>query len=293
MRFVTRFGARGALDHVPRASTITTCPRAGLLACAAALALLTACAAKEPVGIRGGGAIAAAGSAAGVGPAAGTFASGAGVAGVGITAGTGAAPDAGPLLGVAGGGAAGAAGSPVVAGAGGSLDAGSPLDADVDTGAPPPSDPLDALRQKCVDTINTYRATLGLAPLSRAPASEEACSDQGAKLDHDTKKPHGSAAQGALGCRSYGVAQNTCPDHPYGGARGSQQDVLVKCLAGMWAEGEPPEGTDQCISDYFAGNTACFLAHGHYINMASATSKTVSCGFYDDGSVIWANQDFR
>lgn len=162
-----------------------------------------------------------------------------------------------------------------------------------DAGTGDPSDVLEPLRQACVDTINQYRATLKLTPLKRASKSEESCSDVGAKYDHDRKQAHGSAAMGALSCRSYGVAQNTCPDHPYGGAYGDRATAMKRCLKQMWDEGVPPEGVDKCIDDYFKGNTACFLAHGHYINMASATSKTVSCGFYDTSKVMWMNQDFR
>jgi hypothetical protein len=70
-------------------------------------------------------------------------------------------------------------------------------------------------------------------------------------------------------------------------------DALKKCLAQMWAEGEPPGGVQACKDAYFKGDTACFLAHGHWINMSDATAKQVSCGFYDmGGSKFWMNQDF-
>jgi hypothetical protein len=61
----------------------------------------------------------------------------------------------------------------------------------------------------------------------------------------------------------------------------------------MWGEGEPPGGIDKCVNDYFAGNGACFQAHGHYINMVSTQSLNVSCGFYGTGGVMWMNQDFH
>jgi hypothetical protein len=61
----------------------------------------------------------------------------------------------------------------------------------------------------------------------------------------------------------------------------------------MWAEGEPPEGVKACKDAYFKGDTACFLAHGHWINMSEPTAAQVSCGFYDmGGSKYWMNQDF-
>jgi hypothetical protein len=60
----------------------------------------------------------------------------------------------------------------------------------------------------------------------------------------------------------------------------------------MWAEGEPPQGEAECMEEYYAGNTACFLAHGHYLNM-KGKSKGVSCGFYKMmNGRYWMNQDF-
>ena len=159
---------------------------------------------------------------------------------------------------------------------------------------------LEMLRTVCVDEINMYRATLMAPPLVRPTPQHELCSDQGAQKDGISKMAHGSAGAGNP-CATAGMrgfpgfqSQNTCPGWPVGarGAAGTIADALKGCLKQMWAEGEPPEGTDKCISDYFAGNTKCFLAHGHYINMKGG-SKKVSCGFYDMGkSTFWMNQDF-
>jgi hypothetical protein len=167
---------------------------------------------------------------------------------------------------------------------------GGPLVSDAGTQAP--SDSLAALREACVDTINGYRATLKLPALKRASASEESCSDKGAKLDHDSGRAHGSSAAGALTCRAYSVPQNSCPDHAYSSS-GDRLKVMKRCLQGMWDEGEPAEGIDKCVADYFDDKPACFLAHGHYINMVSKDSRSVSCGFHDTGKVMWMNQDFR
>jgi len=159
---------------------------------------------------------------------------------------------------------------------------------------------LEMLRQVCVDEINMYRATLSAPPLVRPTPQHELCSDQGAQKDGISKVAHGSAGAGnpcaTAGNRSFPgfQSQNTCPGWPVGarGAAATIADALKGCLKQMWAEGEPAEGTEKCISDYFAGNTACFLAHGHYINM-KGSSKKVSCGFYDMGkSTFWMNQDF-
>jgi hypothetical protein len=147
------------------------------------------------------------------------------------------------------------------------------------SGGAPSTDGLDALRQICVDTINQYRATVNLPPLSRAIASQESCSDQGAERDASTGRAHGSAGT----CPGLG-AQNTCPGwNPdwYGGEAGA----LRSCLEAMWNEGEPPVPRDQCTGQ-------CFQTYGHYLNMTSGAS-VVSCGFYRmPNGEIWMNQDF-
>lgn len=152
-------------------------------------------------------------------------------------------------------------------------------------------DSLDALRQVCLDTINMYRATMNLPAMMRATATSESCSDDGAEFDSKAGQAHGSAAQGAVPCRTASVAQNTCPNWPVRPG-GSVADSLKQCLAQMWAEGEPPGGVDACVNAYFQGDTACFLAHGHYINMIS-DNRFVSCGFYENAKQQWwMNQDF-
>lgn len=162
-------------------------------------------------------------------------------------------------------------------------DAGLPHDAGTDE--------LDALRQACLDTINMYRATKSLAPMMRASASSEACSDDGAELDSTTNKAHASAAKGAIPCRTSAVAQNSCPNRSVR-AGSTLAATMKECLAQMWAEGEPPGGVKACTDAYFAGDTDCFLAHGHYINMTSS-NPLVSCGFYrNDAQQWWMNQDF-
>lgn len=142
---------------------------------------------------------------------------------------------------------------------------------------------FEAERIACVETINMYRATLSLPPLMRASRELEACSDMGAKKDADANAPHSSAGD----CRPLG-AQNTCPGYPVRNG-GSVTASLNQCLAQMWAEGEPPNGVDACIMD----RSGCFQMHGHWINMQSATSKQVACGFYKmPNGRYWMNQNF-
>ena len=120
--------------------------------------------------------------------------------------------------------------------------------------------------QLCVDTINQYRATLGLPAYQRWSA-EESCADGQAQSDSQSGTAHGAFGK----CGE--SAQNECPGWP-----GPPGTMIPQCLAMMWAEGP---GTD-------------FTTHGHYINMSSTQYTKVACGFYTlpDGSV-WAVQDFH
>jgi hypothetical protein len=155
----------------------------------------------------------------------------------------------------------------------------------IGTGGTVGGDDFEALRQACVDTINAYRATLGLAALARASADLELCSDDGAELDATTGQAHGSAGDcGGLG------GQNTCPGwNPnfYGG----EVNALNACLEMMWDEGEPPMPRNQCVQP--ANYQTCFLVHGHYMNMSDPGYSVVACGFYRmPNGEIWMNQNF-
>ena len=200
-----------------------------------------------------------------------------GAAGMTMTAGRGGsggtAAGAGGMTG-AGAGAAGSAGTAGSAGMAGS--AGS-------AGSAPPAADMDALRQSCVDTINMYRATLGKPPYKRATPAQEACSDMGAKKDGDSGQAHGSAGD-CLG------AQNTCPGYPVRGMGVAGIETALKgCLQQMWNEGMPPVPVNECIRD----SRGCFQMYGHWINMQSDSSTTVSCGFYMmQNGRYWMNQDF-
>ncbi|MBN1654193.1 MAG: hypothetical protein JXA30_10485 [Deltaproteobacteria bacterium] len=205
----------------------------------------------------------------------------------GLDAAVGGLMDAGPD------GNAGTAGSSTTAGSGGT--AGSAGAAGAAGTTNPATDDLDEVRQICVDTINNFRATVGLSPLARAPANVEACSDEGAKQDGESGNAHGSAGN----CSAWRLSgsplrggQNACPGYRVGGWGGMGStlgEVLVFCLNQMWAEGEPPQGRAACMQDY----AGCFLKHGHYINMTDTSYTAVSCGFFNMGNnTWWMNQDF-
>jgi hypothetical protein len=124
----------------------------------------------------------------------------------------------------------------------------------------------DGPAQLCVDTINMYRATLGLPPYARWSEGER-CADSQAASDALTGNAHGAFGK----CGE--MAQNECPDWP-----GPPETIIKNCLAQMWAEGP---GTD-------------FATHGHYINMASKSYGKVACGVAQTSTgKYWLVQDFR
>ena len=132
-------------------------------------------------------------------------------------------------------------------------------------GVPDPSDSYGPARVTCVDEINRYRATLGLAPYA-GWTSAGACADGQSKSDSESGKAHGAFGK----CGEF--AQNECPGWP------GPPDALIKgCLKMMWDEG-PGD----------------FAAHGHYVNMSSTKYTSVACGFYQTpGGSFWAVQDFK
>jgi len=127
------------------------------------------------------------------------------------------------------------------------------------------SDPDEAATQLCVDTINMYRATLGLPALARWTDAED-CSDAECLSDGMTNTPHG--AFGMCG----ELAQNECPGWP-----GDPADIIGGCLELMWNEGP---GDD-------------FNTHGHYINMSNPNYTKVACGFAPGMGGVWAVQNFQ
>jgi hypothetical protein len=120
--------------------------------------------------------------------------------------------------------------------------------------------------QLCVDTINQYRATLGLAPYERWTGAET-CADSQSQSDSMTGLAHGAFGQ----CGE--LAQNECPGWPP-----PADKMITGCLDAMWKEGP---------GDFNAG-------HGHYINMSSNRYTLVACGFYTTAKgEIWSVQDFN
>ena len=134
------------------------------------------------------------------------------------------------------------------------------------SGGAAPGTGNDAAAQLCVDTINMYRATLGLAPYARW-TEQEACVSNEALLDSIANSAHSAFGM----CTE--SAQNECPNWS-----GSLATIVTGCLQQMWAEGP---GAD-------------FNTHGHYINMSSTRYTRAACGFATAANGrIWAAQDFR
>jgi hypothetical protein len=166
-----------------------------------------------------------------------------------------------------GGGGSGAGGGGAGAGGANARDAGSRGGASgVDAGNGGGGGSLASVQQLCVDTINMYRATLGLAPYARWTA-EETCGNGQAQSDSQTGTAHGAFGM----CTE--SAQNECPGWP-----APPETMIIGCLQAMWNEGP---GAD-------------FNTHGHYINMSSTQYRQVACGFYTTAAGrIWSVQDFK
>jgi hypothetical protein len=126
--------------------------------------------------------------------------------------------------------------------------------------------PYEDAAAYCVDVINMYRASIGVAPLERW-VEAETCSNGEAESDAASGVAHGAFQT----CSE--SAQNECPGWP-----GPPTQLLDGCLQQMWAEG-PGEP---------------YSEHGHYINMSNPGYTMVACGFHQqaDGS-YWAVQNFK
>lgn len=121
------------------------------------------------------------------------------------------------------------------------------------------------LAEDCVARINQLRWECQcLPPLQRWTEGED-CADEHANYDQAQNSAHLGFQQRI--CEPRAFAQNECPGWP--------ADSQNACLQQMWNEGP---GDD-------------FLAHGHYINMASMSYSKVACGISDDKT--WSVQNFR
>ncbi len=126
----------------------------------------------------------------------------------------------------------------------------------------------EAERIKCIDEINTYRATEDKYPYERWIEGEE-CADSHAENDARTGIAHDGFRQDNCGA----WAQNECP----GWRSSSVEKVVEDCLKSMWDERLNPNGEQ-----------------GHYRAMSSITHTMVACGFYEtEEGRVWLVQNFR
>jgi hypothetical protein len=120
--------------------------------------------------------------------------------------------------------------------------------------------------QLCVDTINTFRASIGLPAFARWTANETCVDGQGL-ADSQSGTPHSAFGQ----CSEW--AQNECQGWP-----GTPMSMIGSCLQAMWNEGP---GSN-------------YSTHGHYINMTNRQYTKVACGFAAlPNGTVWATQDFQ
>jgi hypothetical protein len=120
--------------------------------------------------------------------------------------------------------------------------------------------------QTCVDTINSFRSSIGAPALERWTEAEE-CTDGEAQADAESGMPH--TIYPACG----EIVQNVCVGWP-----GTPERMIVPCLQMMWDEGP---GRD-------------FNTHGDYINMSGVQFTKVACGFYPTATgTVWATQNFQ
>lgn len=247
-------------------SWVLKCVAAG--GCAAVLAMAGACSTTasvptwDPVGDGGGGADGSSGSGGGrsagssgiSGSSGGSGSVGGSNSGSGSVGGSNSSGGSGSTSSGSGGSGGSTSGSGSGGGGSGSSSGG--------------SDPLTAARQQCVQTINSYRATVGSAPLTENTA-EESCVDGQAQADFTSNTPHSAFGQ----CQEY--AQDECPGWP-GPPASIMGYMSMSCLDQMWAEGPPPQGQDN-----------------HWLNMENPQYTKVACGFYQDPQgTWWATQDF-
>ncbi len=142
------------------------------------------------------------------------------------------------------------------------------------------TDPLATYRQLCVSTINSFRATKGLAALTEW-TSAETCVDGQSTADQTSNTAHSAFGN----CNEN--AQDEC-------ITTNSTSQLVACLTSMWNEKNNAActGCDACSG---APSTTCpnctYSTCGHYVNMSAQFYTEVACGFSSLGG--WSTQDFK
>ena len=126
-----------------------------------------------------------------------------------------------------------------------------------------------AEKRLCLDTINAYRATLGLKAVVRS-AGLEAFADQGARYDSERDKAHAHFSAFSKGAVP-SDAENAIPGWPLKTYK-TVAKIVGEGAKMMWAEG--PGG-------------------GHYENI-KGSHTAVGCGIYvNPAGGVWIIHDFK
>lgn len=124
--------------------------------------------------------------------------------------------------------------------------------------------PCAAFYQGCVDRINKLRALENRPPLMRDKASE-GCSDNDARVNHETNTPHHSQC---------GQAQNECS--PFS----STANIFDICIEQQMFNDEVSCYNTNPAGCYYDKSCMC----GHYVNMLDKGNQgyaKVACGLYE------------
>ncbi len=138
-------------------------------------------------------------------------------------------------------------------------------------------------REQCLEIINEYRATEGVAPLELADEDVQWCTVQQAKADAEVDKAHANSRMCGIG------AQNTGP-HFSTTWKKNASSAVRSFIKMMWDDekalvtsGERDPNKDE---DY--------TYIGHYLNMRNSAYTKLSCGIAltEDGKKAWFNMNF-
>lgn len=137
-------------------------------------------------------------------------------------------------------------------------------------------------RDYCLEVINGYRATEGIAPLTLADESKQECADKQSADDLATGKGH--AHSGACG----EFSQNSGPNITLA-IYDTEKKIVDAYLEMMWNEKKLVESGEKDPN-----KDEDFPAIGHYLNMKRTSAKSVACGIAKsaDGTKGWFNVNF-
>lgn len=137
-------------------------------------------------------------------------------------------------------------------------------------------------RDYCLEVINGYRATEGIAPLTLADESKQECADKQSADDLAIGKGHAHFKA----CGEF--SQNSGPNVPLT-YYNTEKKIVDVYLEMMWNEKKLVESGEKDPN-----KDEDFPAIGHYLNMKRTSAKSVACGIAKsaDGTKGWFNVNF-